>query len=67
MAVLEYLIPKVNNLPVRQKNLFGCLVKDNVYTDIHLSKAGFKDDENASLKVILSSANLPMSPNLLTT
>jgi hypothetical protein len=56
MAVLEYLIPTANNVPVRQKNLFGCLVKDDVYADIHLSKAGFNDRDEPSLKAILSSA-----------
>jgi tetratricopeptide (TPR) repeat protein len=56
MAVLEYLIPVANNVPVKQKNLFGCLAKDDVYADIHLSKAGFKDDDEPALRAILTSA-----------
>jgi hypothetical protein len=66
MAVLEYLVPVANNAPVRQKNLFGCVVKDDVYADIHLSKVGFKDDDEPSLKAILSSAKFTdgtQSPN----
>jgi hypothetical protein len=65
MAVLEYLIPVANNVPVRQKNLFGCLVKDDVYADIHLSKAGFKDGDESSLRAILSSATLSESDQSL--
>lgn len=56
MAVLEYMIPVANGVALRQKNLFGCLVKDDVYADIHLSKAGFRDEDEPSLKAILATA-----------
>ncbi len=56
MPVLEYMIPEVNNVPVKQKNIFGCLVKEDVYADIHLSKAEFQEADEVRLKAILSSA-----------
>ena len=42
MSVIEYLIPKANGLPVQQKNLVACAAKDDIYVDIHLSKARFQ-------------------------
>jgi tetratricopeptide (TPR) repeat protein len=56
MAVLEYMIPQANGLAVKQKNLFGCLVKDDVYADIHISKSDFQDQDQAPLTAILRSA-----------
>lgn len=58
MAVLEYLIPEVNGVPVNQKNVFGCLVKGDVYIDIHASKAPFKESDQALLTSIVSSATV---------
>ena len=58
MAVLEYLIPEVNGIPVAQKNVFGCLVKDDVYIDIHLSKVAFKEPDPPALFAILNSSNI---------
>lgn len=56
MPILEYMIPEANKVPVRQKNIFGCLVKEDVYADIHLSKAAFQEADEPRLKAILSSA-----------
>jgi hypothetical protein len=56
MALLEYIVPAANNVPVNQKNLFGCLVRDDVYADIHLSKAGFKDADGPALLAIMNTA-----------
>jgi hypothetical protein len=42
MAVLEYMIPEANGEPIEQKNVFGCLAKEDVYADIHASKMAFK-------------------------
>ena len=57
MAVLEYLIPEVSGVPVNQKNVFGCLVKEDAYIDIQVSKAPFKESDQPLLALILSSAN----------
>ena len=56
MAILEYMIPEANRVPVDQKNVFGFLVKEDVFVDIHLSKAAFKDADEPALKAILNSA-----------
>jgi tetratricopeptide (TPR) repeat protein len=56
MALLEYMIPVANGVPVKQKNLFGCLARDTVYADVHLSKVGFKESDEPALKAILNSA-----------
>jgi len=38
MALVEYLIPEFQGLPVRQKNVNAYLSHDGVWIDIHLSK-----------------------------
>lgn len=42
---LEFLIPEVEGVKVRQKNLVACLVRDNVYIDFHFSKTNYQSDE----------------------
>jgi tetratricopeptide (TPR) repeat protein len=56
MAVLEYVIHEAQGAPVEQKNVFGCLFKEDVYVDIHLSKAPSKDADVPLLMTILRSA-----------
>src|SRR5581483_11494228 len=56
MAVLEYMIPEANGFAVKQRNLFGCLVKDDVYADIHISKSGFQESDQAPLEAVLRAA-----------
>jgi hypothetical protein len=56
VAVLEYMIPETNGVPVEQMNIFGCLTKEDVYADIHLSKAPSKAVDRPTLMNILSSA-----------
>lgn len=65
MDVLEYLIPKAQDVPVQQKNIVACMAKDDVYIDVHLSKAHFQPDDEALLVDVLSHirvgpANAPM-------
>jgi hypothetical protein len=72
MAVLEYMIPETNGAPVQQKNVFGCMVKEDVYADIHVSKGAFKAADQAPLMAVLRSASfasveLSGSPNTLPT
>lgn len=38
MQVLEFTLPEVDGQPTNQKNIFGCLIKDDVFVDIHISK-----------------------------
>jgi tetratricopeptide (TPR) repeat protein len=38
MQILEFTLPELDGVPTNQKNIFGCLIKDNVFVDIHISK-----------------------------
>lgn len=65
MDVLEYVIPKAQDVPMQQKNIVACIAKDDVYIDVHLSKAHFQADDEAMLVDVLSHihvgpANAPM-------
>lgn len=42
LQIMEYSVLEVDGLPVNQRSLFACTFKDDVYIDIHLSKALFK-------------------------
>jgi predicted Zn-dependent protease len=57
MAVMEYIVPQALNAPVNQKSLFGCMVKDDVFADIHVSKTKFKTADQSFLLGILTSAH----------
>jgi tetratricopeptide (TPR) repeat protein len=46
-AVIEYLIPTAQKLPVRQKNFVACLTNDDVFVDLHLSKVQFHDSDES--------------------
>jgi len=58
MAIVEYTIPHLGDVPVQQRNLFACLAKDDVYVDIHLSKTLFKPEDEELLNTVLTSAHL---------
>ncbi|HET8922693.1 MAG TPA: hypothetical protein VFN26_06805 [Candidatus Acidoferrum sp.] len=38
MQILEFTLAELDGLPTNQKNIFGCLIKDDVFVDIHISK-----------------------------
>lgn len=62
MEIIEYTIPEFSGAPVQQRNLFACLPKDDVYVDIHLSKALFKPVDERLFTEILNSVHfLPKS------
>src|SRR6202050_2339877 len=53
MAVIEYLLPKVQGIPLQQKNVVLCTANQDVYVDVHLSKAQFQpSDESLLLEVL---------------
>ena len=56
MATMEYMVRELGGQRIDQKNLFGCLVKENVYVDVHLSKAKFEAADQTSLTTVLNSA-----------
>lgn len=53
-AVIEYLIPKANGIPLRQKNFFLCSAKEDVFIDLHLSKVQFQPDDEALFLDVLN-------------
>lgn len=54
MQTLEYMVPEHAGLTVRQKNLFACMKRDDVYVDMHLSKVSFKPGEGQLFTSILN-------------
>jgi tetratricopeptide (TPR) repeat protein len=55
MQILEFSMPEVNGVPANQKNIFACLIKDEVFVDIHLSKILFKAGDQPALEALLQS------------
>jgi tetratricopeptide (TPR) repeat protein len=55
MSVLEYLIPEVKGAPINQFNVFACLVKGNVFVDIHISKALYTAADKPTFDTVLAS------------
>jgi tetratricopeptide (TPR) repeat protein len=58
LAVIEYLIPVAQKIPVRQKNFVACLTHEDVYVDVHLSKVQFRDSDEALFTEALSKVNI---------
>lgn len=61
MAVQEYMIHEANGAPVEQKNIFGCVARNNAYVDIHVSKTSFKVADQPRLMAILNSSTIVAS------
>jgi hypothetical protein len=57
IATLEFILAEVNGIPIRQKNVFGCLVKENVFVDIHLSKVQFAPRDQSLFTSILGAVH----------
>jgi hypothetical protein len=55
MSVLEYLIPEVKGAPINQHNVFACLIKGNVFVDIHISKALYTAADKPAFDSVLAS------------
>jgi hypothetical protein len=64
MTIVEYTIPEFGGVPVQQRNLFACLPKDDVYVDIHLSKASFKPQDEKLFNDVLDSAHFVQKSSL---
>jgi hypothetical protein len=54
MAVVEYFVASIQGMPVRQKNFVACTTNDDVYVDIHLSKAKFQSSDESLFTDVLS-------------
>lgn len=57
-SVLEYTIAEVKGIKLNQRNIFACLAKEDVYADVHISKAGFRSSEEDLLMAYLEAAQV---------
>ena len=58
MALLEFVIPAVSAVTINQKNVFGCIAKEDVYADLHFSKTDFKPQDQALFDSLLSAIRI---------
>jgi tetratricopeptide (TPR) repeat protein len=58
MSVIEYQVPEIQTIPLRQHNLVGCMAKDDVYIDIHLSKVQFKASDEKLFTDLLGTVRI---------
>ncbi|HWQ03525.1 MAG TPA: hypothetical protein VNL38_03510 [Candidatus Nitrosotenuis sp.] len=57
-TVLEYVIPKHQGVAIRQKNIFLCQLRDEVFIDLHLSKTSYEPPDAASLQAVIDSLEI---------
>jgi tetratricopeptide (TPR) repeat protein len=55
LQILEFTLPEFDGVPKNQKNIFGCLIKDDVFVDIHISKLFFKASDQPLFDSLLQS------------
>jgi len=55
MQILEFTLPEVDGAPTNQKNIFGCLIKDGIFVDIHISKVFFRAADQPLFDALLQS------------
>lgn len=65
LPTVEYLLPRVGGVPLRQKNLFACTAKDDVFIDIHLSKVQFHDSDESLFTDMLSRIRIDERANVV--
>lgn len=58
MAFVEYLIPEFQGKPVKQRNLFACFSKENVFIDVHISKTLFEPKDEVMLSAVMGTVNV---------
>jgi tetratricopeptide (TPR) repeat protein len=58
LQILEFVLPEFDGVPKNQKNVFGCLIKDGVFVDIHISKLFFKTSDQALFDALLQSIHI---------
>ena len=63
IPTLEYTIQKFRGVRVDQKNVYACIAQDNVYADIHLSKAQYTTADARFFQSILKTLRLQPSPS----
>jgi tetratricopeptide (TPR) repeat protein len=55
LQILEFVLPAYDGVPKNQKNVFACLIKDDVFVDIHVSKMFFKEPDQPLFDELLNS------------
>lgn len=58
LQILEFTLPEFDGVPKNQKNIFGCLIKDDVFVDIHISKLFFKTADQPLFDALLQSIHI---------
>jgi hypothetical protein len=58
IAVIEYLIPVFQKVPLHQKNFVACLTNEDVYVDLHLSKVQFHDSDESLFTDLLKKVRI---------
>lgn len=58
MSVIEYLRPVVHGASLDQFHVFACDGKENVYTDVHISKSDFKSGDESLLRGVLATLDI---------
>ena len=58
LQILEFTLPQFDGVPKNQKNIFGCVVKDDVFVDIHISKFFFKASDQPLFDALLQSIRI---------
>ena len=53
--ILEFTLPQLDGVPKNQKNIFGCLIKEDVIVDIHISKLFFRSSDQPLFDALLQS------------
>jgi tetratricopeptide (TPR) repeat protein len=63
IPTLEYTIRRFRGVRVDQKNVYACIAQDNVYADIHLSKAQYTTADARFFQSILKTLRLQPPPS----
>ena len=63
LPTLEYILHKFEGVLVDQKNMYTCLAQQDVYADIHLSKAQYTTADAPFFQTILKSVRLQSGPS----
>jgi len=58
MAFVEYSVPEFQGKPVRQRSLFACSSKEDVFIDIHVSKVGFEPQDEPLLTSLMNAVHV---------
>jgi tetratricopeptide (TPR) repeat protein len=53
--ILEFTLPQLDGVPKNQKNILGCLIKEDVFVDIHISKLFFRASDQPLFDALLQS------------